>query len=93
MSTPAMPIDTQKIGDKLTAAGIPRDHAGAIASVFADTAENQHAFNAETPCTKHDLDQAFSGLERRRMYWQSGLMVSRRGWPPKKIWRICELKS
>ena len=60
-----MPIDTQKIVDKLTAAGIPRDHAGAIASVFADAAESQHAFNAETLCTKHDLDQAFSGLERR----------------------------
>ena len=60
-----MSINTQKIVNKLTAVGISQEHAGAIASVIADTAETHHAFNVETLCTKHDLEQAFSGLERR----------------------------
>lgn len=62
MSTSTMPIDTHQIVSTLIAAGIPEEHADAIASVVARTTERHHMLLTDTLCSKHDLTAAVAGM-------------------------------
>jgi hypothetical protein len=58
MHTSTMPIDTQRVVDKLTERGVPVDQAKAYAFVLGDALQTHDAQINARCCTKDDLSDA-----------------------------------